>query len=262
MRQHGVSVPFAGLALFLLLLMQISGCAPAVSGVSGMSLVRTGYPRLTVGAREPMQLQGYGRQWVSLPTDYLGLQPTGSMDYAVYAEETEGPVERHAHVLVARPLAEREWRFKPESFPGPGGLALGRVVIDGYTWTLQTLRVDGEKDWFSAMWRENGRDVPERWIAVRYSATPDWYTRVVAEYREPWPECLDPEIKDLIFVRKSCLEGFYERSEAVFSLDMHAPEVIEKPAAPSRLEKPPFSPDMKRLAGELLKEDFFLRNWR
>lgn len=47
-----------------------------------------------------------------------------------------------------------------------------------------------------------------------------------------------------------------------FSLDMHSPEVIEEPAAPSRLEKPPFAPDMKRLVGELLKEDFFLRNWR
>lgn len=259
MRFYGAPFPWGGLMLLFLALLQVPGCASAISGVSGTSLVRTGYPRLTVGAKEPMRLQAYGRQWVSLPTDYMGLQPSGIMDYAVYAEDVEGPVLRHAHVLVVRPSSERDWRFKPESYPGPGGLAIRRVTVDGYAWTLQILRVDGGKDWFNAMWLENGRDVPERWLAARFSATPDRYTRVAAEYREPWPECLDPEAKDLLFVRESCLEGFYERLGAVFSLDMHAPEVLEKPAGPSRLRKPPFEPDMKRLAGELYRDDTFLR---
>ncbi|MCC8193468.1 MAG: DUF4851 domain-containing protein [Deltaproteobacteria bacterium] len=241
---------------------QLGGCAAARNGVFGTSLVRTQYPRLTMTANPPLVLQGYGRQWVSLPTDYLGIEPSGIMDFAVYGEGTEGPVTRHGHVFVVRPSEDKRWRFKPESFKPFGGLAIGRKEINGYRWTVQVLRVDGEKDWFSAMWRESGREVPAFWLARRFSASPERSTRVVAEYREPWPDCLDPAAKNLLFVRKECLEGFFERSDRAFFLDMHEPEALEDPAAPQLVTKPAISPDMKKLAGELQEEDFLFRSWR
>ncbi|MDL2210173.1 DUF4851 domain-containing protein [Desulfovibrio sp. OttesenSCG-928-O18] len=244
-------------------LVLLVGCTAARIGVSGNNLVRTAYPRTSIAAKTPLILQGYGRQWVSLPTEYMGMQPTGGMDYAVYGEGSEGPITRHAHAFIVRPGNDYNWYFQPESYPAPGGVHIGRKDIDGYRWVTQILRVDGEKDWFSAMWKESGRDVPEFWIARRFSATPERATRVVAEYREPWPECLDPGVKDLVFVRASCLEGFLERADAAFTLNMGAPENAEEPpAAPSVLRRPPFPPDMKRLAGELQQEDFSFRRWR
>lgn len=238
------------------------GCAGAMSGVTGSTLTRTGYPRVSVMANAPFELKGHGRQWVSIPTEYLGTKPSGTMDYAVYGQNEDGVVTRHAHALFAQPSDERAWYFKPESYPAPGGLSIGRNVINGYAWTDQIIRVDGETDWFSAMWRESGYTTPQLWIARRFSATPDRTLRVVAEYRESWPECLDRDVKDLVFAREECLGGFLERSAAAFTLQMQAAENPEQAAAPSVLAKPPFAPDMKKLAGELLEEDFSFRRWR
>ena len=249
------------LTLFLLAL-PLSGCISAISGVSGTALIHTAFPRLTVTANPPLALQGYGRQWVSLPTDILGMDPSGIMDYAVYGEAHEGPITRHAHAMVVRPSNTSMWYFQPESYGVPGAVASGRKIFDGHTWTTHVLRVESATDWFSSMWTASGRDTPEFWIARRFSETPERATRVVAEYREPWPECLDPEVKDLLFVRKSCLEGFFERADAAFTLDMHTPETIETPAVPSELHKPGFAPNMRRLAGELRQEDnSFFRQW-
>ena len=234
----------------------LSGCAGARSGVSGTTLARTEYPRLSMAANAPLALQGYGKKWVSLPSDYLGLLPSGIMDYAVYGAGAEGPLERHAHVFVVQPSDTNRWRFKPDSRIPFDGLFFGRKEIGSYRWNAQILRVIAEKDWFSAMWRDSGREVPERWLARRFSATPERSTRVVAEYREPWPECLDPEITDITLVRPGCLEGFLERSDAAFTLDMHAPEEMREPSVPSVLQNPGLAPDMKKLAGEVIQEDF------
>lgn len=255
------------LAVFCLALAQLSGCAAgAVSGVSGTSLVRSAYPRLNIGVNEPLVLQGHGRQWVSLPTDFLGNYPSGIMDYAVYGLEAEdgagGSVTRHAHAFVVRPGDDDRWRFRPESFKPFGALSFGKREINGYRWTVQLLRVDGESDWFSAMWRESGRETPPLWLARRFSATPEKSTRVVAEYREPWPECLAPEVSELMFVRKECLEGFLARADDAFVLDMHAPDTIEAPSGQTALRKPAFPPDMGKLAGELYEDDMRFRRWR
>ena len=259
MRAHTSLTRFWGIAAWAVAALLLSGCTGAMSGVSGTALVRTGYPRLTAAANAPLVLQGYGRQWVSLPSDYMGILPSGAMDYTVYSEGAEGPVTRHAHVFAVQPSDEKRWYFKPDSLLPFDGLSFGRKDINGYRWAAQILRVHAGNDWFSAMWRDSGRGVPELWLARRFSATPDRSTRVVAEYREPWPECLDPEVKDLVFARQGCLEGFLERSDAAFSLDMHAPETLEAPAVPSLLPKPDFAPNMKKLAGELAQEDLFPR---
>ena len=261
MQRHITTNIFPVLAVLLFLAYALSGCTPAMSGISGTSLTRTAYPRLTMTANPPLILQGYGNQWVSLPTEVLGIDPSGVMDYAVYGEGREGPINRHGHVMVVRPNSTA-WYFQPEGSRTHGTVATGRKVVGDYTWTAQVLRVNGATDWFSAMWAESGREIPEFWIARRLSGTPESATRVVAEYREPWPECLDPETENLLLVRRSCLEDFFKRADEAFTLDMHALEVIEAPAVASELRKPDFAPNMLRLAGELRREDnSFFHRW-
>lgn len=252
---------FTGMLLVVLIVASLCGCTGAFSGVTGSTLIRTGYPRVSLTANEPLALYGYGRQWVTFVTEYLGQDVSGSMDYAVYAAEKEGPVTRHAHAFIVKPNNERLWYFGPESYKAPGGLILERREINGYIWNVQIIRVVAENDWFSAMWKENGRIVPEVWIARRFSATPDKVTRVVAEYREPWPACLNPEAEDLVFVCKECLEDFFARSDAAFNLEIHRAEPLRKEPAPTILVKPKMQPDMRKLAGDLLKEDFSFRSW-
>lgn len=258
-RMSGLIAWGAAAVLALSLAACISG---ARSGVVGSTLTRNEYPRASIAANAPFTLQAYGRQWVSLPTDFLGVQPTGSMDYAVYGQNESGTVTRHAHALFTKPSSDNRWVFLPESYPAPGGLAIGSKGINGYTWTTQVIRVPGENDWFSAMWRTSGYATPEVWIARRFSASPDRSLRIVAEYREPWPECLDPDVKDLVFAREECLGEFMRRSDAAFSLRMHAVEDGDASSAPSALKTPPFPPDMLKLAGELREVDPLFRSRR
>lgn len=248
-------------SVFLLFVVAVmAGCSGAMTGVIGATLTRTAYPRVSVAANAPLVLQAHGRQSVSFETESMTTDASAMMDYAVYAENAEGPVTRHAHAFISRIANDRRWRYRPESLTYPGGLSLGSATVNGYSWKVQIIRINGERDWFSALWRENGRETPPLWIARRFSATPDNATRVVAEYREPWPECLDPETKDLVFARKECVGGFIDRSNKAFSLEMNvAATGAETP--PSVMKRPGFSPDMKILAGELM-EEFLLRGWR
>lgn len=250
--------------LCIVLLSGLCGCAGtftgAYSGVSGDALIRTDYPRVSIAANPPLTLKAYGRQWTTVPSQIFGADTTSIMDYAVYGVGDSGPVLRHAHAFFVSPVNDREWRFQPEGHKAPGGLSIQDVKINGRQWTAHIIRVDGEKDWFSAMWRESGRPTPETWIARRFSATPERAVRVVAEYREPWPECLDPDAKDLTFVRESCLRPFLDRADAAFTLDLFDAARQGPPNAPSILAKPRSGPDMGKLAGELI-EDSVYRRW-
>ena len=239
----------------------LTSCVSGVfNGVAGTTLVRGEYPRLSIAANAPLTLHAHGKVWVDLPTEFLGVRPSGIMNFAVYGQSEGNALASHAHALYVTPTEGHAWVFQPESYPTSGGLTIGRKVINDYTWTTQLIRVPAETDWFSAMWRESDYTVPSAWLARRFSASPDQTTRVVAEYREPWPECLDPEIKKLAFIREECLGDFMRRSEAVFSLQMHTVENTDAAPGPSLLQRPPFSPDMRKLAGELRENDLrFLR---
>ncbi len=242
------------LCILALNLALFGGCAglttPALTGVSGSSLFSTQYPPVAVAANAPLTLKGYGNLWVSLYNqESLTTQPTGSFAYAVYSGGDSGPVTRHAHALIVRPQSG-VWSFQLESFKGPDTFSLSKSDIGGITWTAQIMRVASRGDWFSAMWTENKRSVPELWIAKRFSATPDRQVRMVAEYREPWPECLDPMIPDLSLTPADCLKGFLGRADAAFTLDAPVPAVQETPA-PSMLHVPPVQPNTRKLAGEV-----------
>lgn len=229
--------------------------------MDGRTLVRDEPPRIAVAVAEPLLLQGYGRQWVSLDAESLVMTPSGIMDFAVFGDGTKGPVTRHAQVIIVRPGNDFRWEFRPESYPVPGGFAFGRTVLGGRQLVSQLVRVDGEKDWFSAMWRASGRETPEFWLSRRFSFTPEKATRVAAEYREPWPECLDPDARNSVFLPRDCLDGFLKRSETVFDFEREIPGDVAGAESPSILVRPRFQPDMKRLAGELM-EDMRLQFWR
>ena len=254
MRKHNSAIFFRVLALLVVFCLYLSGCVAQRSVVSGSSLIIADFPRLSMTANDPLVLQGYGRQRVSLPSNVLGLFPNGYMDYAVYGEGTEGPIIRHSHIMAVRPSDTARWRFKPESFIPFGGLSIGHKKVNGYVWAVQILRVNDASDWFSTMWRQNGRETPEFWLARRFSVTPERSTRIVAEYREPWPECLEPTTKDLLLVRSECLKEFIERSDAALSLDIRVPAAAMPFVVPTLLAKPAFLPEMRKLVGELREE--------
>ena len=248
--------------LYILLLFAAvtSGCTAAFSGVSGDTLTRTSYPPLSVTANAPFVLQGQGREWVTFESESLARQPLGQMDYAVYAPESTGPVTRHAHAFITLPTDDKRWEFLPENSPGGNVLALNKRELNGYTGIEQIIRVPSEGDWFSTLWTANGRDVPHIWLARRFMATPQRFLRVIAEYREPWPDCLDTQVKDLMFASSECLQGFFNRSQDVFTLRMAADPARMPPAARPFTNKPPFSANMKKLAGELrFIESLFFR---
>ena len=109
MRERGRS--FYAVVGALLLSVCLSGCVAPKIGVFGTALVHMRHPTLTMTANAPLILQGYGRQGVSLSSDYLGLDPSGSMDYAIYGEGAEGAITRHGHLFVVRPSDDTRWYF-------------------------------------------------------------------------------------------------------------------------------------------------------
>ena len=247
------------LGLFLPLI--LSACSPAITGVTGNSLTRNNFPSATITANEPLQLLGYGRQFVTLRSDILTLRPTGIFDYAVFSDSKEGPVTRSAHSIMLRPTDQNQWRFVLESWRGPNTFFMRGTGFDGMNWTEQLMSVTSQGDWFSDMWVASGREVPERWLAKRFSATPADFVRMVAEYREPWPDCMAPDIRSLELVSNAdeCLGPFLKRADTAFSIQRAALDTSVPPAGPSVLTLPPTAPNATRLAGEVEERDMGFR---
>lgn len=238
----------------------LSGCAAAKTGVVGSALTRNAFPRMTLSANAPLSLRGYGALPVSFATDSLVTEASGEMYYALYAEDSAGLVMRGAHVLIAQISNDSRWMFQPDSGVARGVLAAGTTVLNGAVWTVRTLRIMNEEDWFSALWQANGRETPPVWIARRFTATPGGSMRVAAEYREPWPDCLDIGVTDLTFARAECLGGFMARSDQAFTLELHTTATGTEPLLPA-LTMPGFAPDMTRIAGRVTENISFMR-WR
>ncbi len=251
------------LCIAALSLLLLSACtslnSPAGVGVVGTTLYHVGHPPAAITANAPLALQGHGRLWVTLYSqDSLLEQPSASMAYAIYSDGNSGPVTRHAHALFVQPTSAL-WSFQLESFKGPGVLGLSKEDIGGLTWTMQIMRVPSQGDWFSDVWIENGRSVPETWLVKRFSATPERSTRMVAEYREPWPECLDDAAADLMLVSGTCLKDFMRRADAAFTLDQNQPPQEQAVTAPSALKLPAAMPNTRKLVGEVWKNTWTLR---
>lgn len=207
-------------------------CSPALHGVSGSAVVTTSYPGAALTANAPLTLQGWGSRWVAVASESPLENPTSSMDFAMYSPTGEGPVTQHAHVLAARLYDGDLWRFDLENSLSAGAFNYSQFTgNDGRTWTMQLMAVPSAEDWFSAIWLENGRQVPETWLTARYTATPDTDLRLAAEYREPWPHCLDPDIvqtpANYAFVPRDCLKDFLDRAHNAFTASASPGEVQE-----------------------------------
>ena len=236
----------------VLLLLLLAACTPARTGVVDGSLASTLYPPISVEVDSSLVLHGHGREWVTLATNLLTTRPLGSFDYAVYSGGgAEGPVTRHAHVIFLRPENTWTWVFVPESQGMLGALYYRQTAMDGMTVTEQIMPVSAKGDWLSALWRANGREVPERWLARRFSATPDRALRVVAEYREPWPACLPEDAASRLLVPGECLEDFLQNSGDIFTFIRSVRDADAIVSAPSGLKTPEISPNTRKLAGEL-----------
>ena len=203
----------------LLLLCLAAGCTPAALPVNGNTLYHDTYPKITVSANAPLQLLSAGKEWGTLVSNSLTLNPLASCTYALYSATAEGPVTSHAHALVVQTTDTRLWFFHLEGYKLLNSLHYSETARGGHGWSVQLLRVPSENDWMSGVWQANNRSVPEVWLAKRFSATPQKATRVVAEYREAWPSCLSHEARDLTGTAAECLAGFHQRADAAFSLN-------------------------------------------
>ena len=241
----------------LLLPLMLSACTPAFTGVTGNSLTRNNFPTGTITANEPLRLVAHGRQFVALRSDTMTSRPTGFFDYAVFSDSTEGLVTRSAHSIMLRPTNANQWRFTMETWRGPNTFVIRNTGFDGMNWTEHLMSVPSQGDWFSDMWVASGREVPERWLVRRLSATPASFVRMVAEYREPWPPCMDPDIRSLDLVSNpgECLAPFLERADAAFTIQRAALDPAIPPAGPSVLTLPSSAPNAARLAGEVEEND-------
>jgi len=230
-----------------------AGCAPPLTPVNGNTLYHDAYPNISVSAKAPLQLLDAGKEWSSLQSDSLTLQPLASFTYALYSATTQGPVTVHAHALIVQPTDINRWLFLLDNYKLLNSLHYSEIARGGHGWNVQLLRVPSEQDWASGMWQANQRSVPEVWLAKRFFATPDKATRVVAEYREPWPSCLKLEAPDLTGTPAECLAGFLQRADAAFSLNE-----TPIPAAPGNPPKLPnksaIAPDLAAMAGKVEME--------
>ncbi len=215
----------------------------------------SGRPSFGLQLPEGFSLIAAGRTTAEVPAD-IPLPPQGRLRYALYADE--GTPKAFVHVLVTE-LPTPAWRFALESSRDPEDLAFAKETRDGRFLTLRTRVVRAEGDWFCALAGINGQSSPGWLLARRVSFTPNIYTRVVLEYREPLPDCLLPEVADTpanarprpdySAVRATCsreLDAFAKRADAALTLGdpMPLPEV-----AAGAAKTPEFAPNLRLLCG-------------
>lgn len=247
----------------VLLCLCCAACSTTRSTVSeqGFSAPGRGALRLTV--HEPLALAAAGRFRTHIPADVM-LPPLGSFAYALYAEPGNGPITRQVHCITSE-IKRGVWRWERESWTRPEALYASNMHADGKNWTIQILPIEGEKDWFNALWTLQSREAPAFWLAKRWSATPDDDIRLVVEYREEAPLCLRDSLeaaaqdkknnKNYKTVRGAALlrncenavTEFSHRADAALAFAGPTGPVVVPPSVPH----PALSPDMGRLAGRV-----------
>ncbi|MDR2893753.1 MAG: DUF4851 domain-containing protein [Deltaproteobacteria bacterium] len=244
----------------------LGACSPAYTGFSGDVMLTSGLPHLAIapaGSLEPMLT---GRTLGNLESD-TSIRAGSEVNYAVYGDSGSGPVQRHGHVLVSR-LGGDTWEFLPESYPNSNEVYLKVVDLNGQTWTEHLLYVESAGDWFSALWEAGGRAVPEKWLGKRWSRTYASSTRVVVEYREPMPTCIETgDNAGQSYVTHAVLDtptsectqqlkAFEARADAAFDIQSARGQEFTDPAPAAQLfKKPDFPMNMTRLVGKARASD-------
>jgi hypothetical protein len=248
--------------LFLALLLPAllaAGCNPARRIAADHGFYSSGNPSFSFTFDSALTLAGAGGMLASVPSD-TNLRPAAAVRYAVFAEEDGAP--RHAHALICS-LPDGLWQWEKESWPHPASLSFSKSDEEGKFWTIQIFPLPALSDWFSAFRQANGRENPRFWLLKRWSATPLDSVRILAEYREPAPACMEEALQPLedILRRQEVpppgsaalwglcsreIQDFSARADAAVSL-RRVP--IPLPAGVPAFRTPDFAPHMKRLAG-------------
>lgn len=256
-------------------------CAPKSGAIGKDGVAVSGRGAFQVNVAPPLVLAGSGSFRTPVPAD-VSMPPNGDFRYAVYALGGSGPVTGQVHVLTSR-VDSYNWRWEKETWALPESLYYSKQRAGGRNWTVQILPVVGERDWFSALWAANNRQTPEFWLAKRWSATPDDDIRIVAEYREQAPLCLEEPLaaireqarndknapgirgKDLARACAREIEDFSRRADAALDFERGGlkvaadgqpdadaiPNTNDAPAGD--LVRPSMRPDMGKLVGRAEK---------
>ena len=252
-----------------LVMLCTGGCTPRQEIASSRSLHVGGRADFTISTAQDMGLASSGLLFAPVPSD-VTTKPSGRFRYALFSDAAEGPVKRQAHIIFSE-LPAQQWQWEPETWAKPESLSYAKDRTAGKYWTLQLFPVFSSQDWFSTLWQANGRDIPDFWLAKRWSATPEDDVRIVAEYREPAPECMRERLQDaagkkqqgVISVKgkdlwhncKEEIEDFVSRADAAF--------IFDKAQSTPALENPPLtampseSPNMSKLVGKAQYQDTY-----
>ena len=246
------------LALVLLAL-AAPGCTPRRIEASSQSFSGSGIADFSIRVAPPLTLAASGRLTARVPSDDALVAPVATVAFAAFAEGDSGPVTRHAHTMFCE-LPLDSWRWEMETSGKRGALSRVSERKGGKYWTAQIFPVAAAGDWFSELWLKNGRQVPEFWLAKRWSSTPEAEMRLLAEYREPAPACMRdnlvqpdgsalplPKGKDLWRGCEKEIKEFSARADKVFELEKRG----GAPAAPAPKAAilPNVAPDMSALVG-------------
>lgn len=237
-------------------------CSPARTGVVDGALTTNLTPAATVRANAPFALADSGRVWVSQENsdDFINPAPM-SFDYAVYTEPGVSPASRFAYAAIIWLEDPKAWTFEPQGGKLPGSFGgvkpFGPAGLNG---TMYTLCVPGAqeeaKDWAGELLVANGTAIPEFWLAKRWVF--DLYNdgRVMAEYREPWPDWLEKPGDEVTLVRQKEVEylrDFEKRAVEVFSVEAAQGEFAVAPAS-GQWQKPAERPNITRLVGDVRRQ--------
>ena len=219
-----------------------------------------------VSVAPPLTLAAYGSTTAQVPTDVV-LKATGRFTYALFLDEKEQAPSAMVHALTVD-LPLRGWRWEMETWARPESLAYAKRQEGGNYWTVQIMPVIAATDWFSELLQVNGRETPDFWLAKRWSSTPQEITRVVAEYREPAPACMQKRLREAASSADSnsfplkgkelwrdCteeVEAFSRRADAAVALDKA--DMVPGQALLPLQQRPSKAPDMGKLAGRAENE--------
>lgn len=254
------SLAFIAYSFLIIALMTTVGCTPRQEGATPSGLYAAGRANFNISVTSAMTLASTASLSAQIPSD-VTVSPRGTMRYALFAEGESGPVTRHAHILFSE-LPRPEWQWEIETWAQPGSLSYEKQRTAGKYWTSQILPVFSGQDWFSEIWRGKGRDIPEFWLAKRWSSTPERHIRIVAEYREPAPVCMNDKLtanaanKNHAPLRgqelwRNCddaIREFSARADQAFVFERATNLPAEKTVTPGPLPSSP--PDMAKLAGK------------
>ena len=237
----------------------LTACSPARTGIIGNTLTTNVKPAVSITGASSFTVMAHGKLWPEVSTDIATAREMLSFDFALFADagimKTAKQADRFAYAAIIRISGTNAWRFQPTT-RSADAFTTGDIVLDGIDWDWQLMRTPSRNDWPSAVWEKNGKDLPQFWLAKRWTAHLNDSVRAVMEYREPWPECIHAVSRDMLIMpgmAGDCLKTFIERADAAFTVEKKRGNFQSgESAPPSMLALPSTPPNLTRLVGEVV----------